>query len=189
MFTQVLPPAWRDEQHRGDHHHVEQRGPHRRDEKVAARVEHAHEHRRETDQQHVREHHPQQLEHQPRVRVKLPPHQHRRKAQHHHSDYQRRDHHQRGDDRVGRVPHRLVALGFLLVFEQRNECRRESALAEQAAEKVGNLEGVNEGAGDRSVAHEPGVNHHPHHPEQATEQRGPGHGAGGFEHVRQRAAG
>ena len=87
------------------------------------------------------------------------------------------------------MPHRFFALGFLLVLEEGDERRRKRTLAQQPAEQVRNLKGVDKCAGDRAIPHKPGVHHHPHHPKQATEQRGPGHGARGFEHVRQRGAG
>ena len=87
------------------------------------------------------------------------------------------------------MPHLLFALGFLLVLEKRDERRRERTLAQQAAEQVWNLEGVDEGAGNGAITHEPRIHHHPHHAEQPAEQRGPGHRTGGFEHLRQRGAG
>ena len=92
-----------------------------------------------------------------------------------------------GDDGVGGAPEFLGRSFFVLLLENGDECGRERALAEQAAEEVGNLEGEREGAGDHPRAHEPGVNDFAQHPHDAAGHGGGGHRAGGFQHLRHRA--
>ena len=44
------------------------------------------------------------------------------------------------------MPHRLLTLGNLFVFEDRNEGGGQRAFAQQSAEEIGHLEGQGEGA-------------------------------------------
>ena len=150
---------------------------------MAARVEHAHECRRDADQEHVGKHHPQQPQHQLGLHIKLMHRQDEGKA-----DHNQRHHHARGDDqpgnhRVGRAPHLNFAVGFFLFLEDGNEGRRQCAFAEQAAEQVGNRERELERPGHPAVPHEPRIDHLAHHAEQAAGQGGSGHRAGRLEHL------
>ncbi len=63
LFLGFAPEERGQNYHTGDHYHVENgraQGGHK---KMAARVGHANQHRRQTHQQHVRKHQTQQLEH------------------------------------------------------------------------------------------------------------------------------
>ena len=109
--------------------------------------------------------------------------QHERKADHH----QRHDHaggdDQAGNHRVGRAPHLDFAVRFFLLLENRDERRRQRALAEQPAEQVRNRERELERARHPAVAHEPRIDDFAHHAEQPADERGAGHRAGRFEHL------
>ena len=139
------------QQHAGDHDHVEHHRPQRRHEEMAAGVGHADEHRRQADQQHVGKHQAQQPEHQLRLVARTcPPASAQRDAQHRQHRHRPRGDDQPGDHGVGRAPHLGFALVDLLLLEDRDEGRGQRAFAQQAAEEVGHLEGQDEGAGHRA---------------------------------------
>jgi hypothetical protein len=148
---------------------------------MAARVQHAHAHGRETHEQEIGKHHAQQAQHQDRARlVEADDAERERDAEHAREHDDGRGDQQAGDDGIGRVPHGLLALGFFLLLEDGDEGGGERAFAEQAAEEVGNLEGQRERARDPARAHEVRIDDFPHQPEHAAQHGGGGGGAGGF---------
>ncbi len=92
-----------------------------------------------------------------------------------------------GNDGVGRAPHFLFAVDFFLLLENRDERRRQRAFAEQSPEQIRDLKREQKCVRDPAVAHETRINHFAHHAEHAAEQRGGGHRAGRFQHLRHRA--
>ena len=71
LLVQFPAQARCEEQDGGDHHEVEHHRPGRRNEEVAARVEHSHEDGGKTDHQHVGKHDAKQRQHEAGVRLKL----------------------------------------------------------------------------------------------------------------------
>ena len=62
----------------------------------------------------------------------------------------------------------------------------ELAFAQEPAKKIRHLKGHDEGAGDPGDAHEIGIDHFAHHPQDTAGERRSSHRAGGFEHLRHR---
>ena len=184
LVLQLPSPARRQPQHRRDHHHVHDHRAQGRQKEMPARVQHAHHHGRQADQHQVREHPPQQFQHERGFFIKLAPRQRQRNAQQPHAHHAGQHHDKAADEGVGCFPHGFFALGFFLLLENGNERHSESALAEQATEEIGDHEGQHEGARHEAIAHEPRVANLTHHAQHAAGERGPSHRPGGFEHVR-----
>ena len=101
---------------------------------MAACVQHAHEDRREADQEQVRHHHAQQAEHQQCLSILDKAKRERGgDAEEAQQDDGGPCDHKPGDDGVRGLPHRCFALGLLLGFEDGNERRGQRAFAEQPA--------------------------------------------------------
>ena len=181
------PHARGQQQHAGDHHHVEHHRPQRRHKEVAARVGHADEHRGQAHQQHVGKHQAQQPEHEPRLVLELPGGQREGDAQHRQHRHRPGGDGQPGDNRVGGTPHFGFPLFDFLLLEDGDEGRGQRPFTQEPAEEVGHLEGEDEGARDRAAAHERRIDHLAHHPQHPAGQRRGGHRAGGFQHLRHRA--
>ena len=172
-----------EHQHRGDHHHVQQRGAQGGDEEKAPRVEHAHENRRQAHPAHVREHDDEQLQHEPHVALRIGPRQIAADAEQDRGDHHQRGHQEAGDHRVGHLPHGRLALRHLFVLQEGQEGRSERPFAEQAAEEIGNHEGEVERTLDRTGAQEMRVDHFPEQAQNPAGNRGGRHGGAGFQHL------
>ena len=174
----------REPEHGGNHHDVEHRRAHRRDEKMAARVEHAHHRRREAHEQHVGKHHAQQPQHEfgLRARIDAPP--------------------ARAKGPASRAPTTTLAatirpeitalaarhisispcvFSFSLKIGMNAAVNAPSPSSRR--NRFGNRERELERARHPAVAHEPRINDFAHHAEQAADERGAGHRAGRFQHL------
>ena len=163
----MQPHLRREPEHGRDHHHVQHRRAHRRNEKMAARVEHAHERRREADEQHVGKHHAQQPQHEFGFRAELMHGQRERKAEHEPAPMTTLAAMIRPEITALAARHISISpcvFSFSLKIGMNAAVNAPSPSSRR--NRFGNRERELKRAGHPAVAHEPRIDHFAHHAEQ-----------------------
>ena len=188
LLLQPAAHARGQQQHAGDHHHVEHHRPQRRHEEMAARVGHADEHRRQAHQQHVGKHQAQQPEHQLRLVVELPgtPAPGRCPAPPAPSPPRRRSPARRSPRWPSATSPASPSLtSFCLKMGMKAAVSAPSP--SRRRKRLGTWKARTKALATAAVAHERRIDHLAHHAQHPAGQRRGGHRPGGFQHLRHRA--